>query len=131
MHNPSNQHMSIVNHILAYLKSSPGKGILFSKHGHLDIEGYTDSDFAGSKLDRNSTSGYVSFVRGDLVTWRSKKKSVVSLSSAEAKYRALHHATTELTWLRILLSEIGFAPKKPMVLFCDNTAAIEIANNSV
>ena len=64
MHNPSNQHMSFVNHILAYLKSSPGKGILFSKHGHLDIEGYTDSDFAGSKLDRNSTSGYVSFVRG-------------------------------------------------------------------
>ena len=65
------------------------------------------------------------------MTWRSKKQSVVSLSSAEAEYRALHHAITELTWLRILLSEIGFGPKKPMVLFCDNTAAIEIANNPV
>ena len=41
MHNPSNQHMSTINSILAYLKSSLGKGILFSKHGHLDIEGYT------------------------------------------------------------------------------------------
>ena len=48
MHNPSNQHMNVVNHILAYLKPSPGKGILFSKHGHLDIEGYTNSDFVES-----------------------------------------------------------------------------------
>ena len=45
MHNPSYQHMNIINHILASLKSSPSKGILFSKHGHLDIEGYTDSYF--------------------------------------------------------------------------------------
>ncbi|PNY15374.1 putative LRR receptor-like protein kinase [Trifolium pratense] len=56
MHNPSEQHMCAVNHILAYLKSSPGKGILFTRHGHLDIVGYTDSHFAGSKLDRKSTS---------------------------------------------------------------------------
>ena len=68
MHNPSNQHMNAVNLILAYLKSFPGKGILFSKHGHLDIEGYTNSSFAGSKLDRKSTSGYVSFFGGNLVT---------------------------------------------------------------
>jgi transposase InsO family protein len=131
MHNPSEQHMSAVNRILAYLKSSPGKGILFSRHGHLDIVGYTDSDFAGSKLDRKSTSGYLSFVGGNLVTWRSKKQKVVSLSSAEAEYRALHHATTELTWLNILLTELGFGSEKPMTLFCDNTAAIEIANNPV
>ena len=82
-------------------------------------------------MDRKSTSGYVPFVGGNLVTWRSKKQSVVSLSSVEAEYRALHHATTKLTWLRILLSELGFGPKKPMVLFCDNIATIEIANNPV
>lgn len=56
---------------------------------------------------------------------------MVSLSCVEAQYRALHLATTELTWLRILLSEFGFGLKKPMVLFCDNTTNIEIANNLV
>ena len=131
MHNPNNQHMSSVNRILTYLKSSPGKGIFFSKHGHLDIEGYTNFDFVGSKLARKSTSGYVSFVEGNLVTWRSTKQSVVSLSCAKAKYRALHHATTKLAWLRILLSGLGFGPKKPLVLFCDNMTTIEIANNPV
>ena len=56
---------------------------------------------------------------------------MVSLSSVEARYCVFHHATTELTWLRILLSELEFGPKKPMVLFCDNTTTIKIANNLV
>lgn len=53
IHNPSNQHVNAVNRILAYLKSAPGKGVLFSKHGHLDVVGYTDSDFVSSRLDKN------------------------------------------------------------------------------
>ena len=104
---------------------------MFSKHKHLDIEDYANSNFFGSKLNRKSILGYVSFVKGNLVIWRSKKQNVVSLSSAEVEYHVLHHATTKLTWLRILLSELGFAPKKPMVLFCDNTTTIDIANNLV
>ncbi|RVW45702.1 hypothetical protein CK203_105145 [Vitis vinifera] len=59
-----------VNIILAYMKSSPSKHIMFSRHGHLDIESYIDSDFAGSILDRKPTSRYVSFVGGNLVTSR-------------------------------------------------------------
>ncbi|KAI5355757.1 hypothetical protein L3X38_008652 [Prunus dulcis] len=62
MHNPGIQHMEAIDHILQYLKSSPGKSILFSKNKNLDIEGYTDSDYAGSKFDGKSISGYASFV---------------------------------------------------------------------
>ena len=65
------------------------------------------------------------------MTLRSKKQNVVSLSSAKVEYHALHHETTKLTWLRILLSELGFYPKKPIVLFCNNTTIIETANNPV
>lgn len=49
--------MDAVNRILAYLKSSLGKGVMFSQHNHLDIVGYT-----GSKLNIKSSFGYVSFV---------------------------------------------------------------------
>ena len=93
--------------------------------------GYIDSDFVRSKLDRKSTLRYVSFVGGNLVTWRSEKQNVVLVSSAEAEYCVPHHATRELTWLRILLSELGFGPKKPMILFGDDMIAIEIANNPI
>lgn len=123
--------LNAVNCILAYLKSSSGKGIMFSKHNHLDIVGYTDSDFVGSKLGRKSTLGFVVSVGGNLVTWRSKKQNVVLLPSAKAEDHTLHHTTTKLTWLKFLPSELGFGPGKPTTLFCDKTAAIEITNNPV
>ena len=44
MHCPSEDHMDAVMRILRYLKSSPGKGLMFSKNGHLNVVGYTDAD---------------------------------------------------------------------------------------
>ncbi|KAI5324900.1 hypothetical protein L3X38_033973 [Prunus dulcis] len=68
MHSPSEDRMNAVIRILRYLKSAPKKGLMFSKHGHLNIDGYTDADWAGSITDRKSTSGYFTFMGGNLVT---------------------------------------------------------------
>ncbi|XP_022851795.1 uncharacterized protein LOC111373495 [Olea europaea var. sylvestris] len=73
MHCLSEDHMDAVIRILRYLKGSSGKGIIFSKNHHLRIDGYTDADWAGNISDRRSTSGYFTFVAGNLVTWRSEK----------------------------------------------------------
>nr|GFB14511.1 putative reverse transcriptase, RNA-dependent DNA polymerase [Tanacetum cinerariifolium] len=70
-----------------YLKGTAGHGVLFRSIGHLNIQMYTDADWARDKGNRRSTSGYFSLVVGNLVTWRSKKQKVVSLSSAEAEFR--------------------------------------------
>ena len=66
MHDPRKPHMDVVERILRYFKSTPGKGILFSNHGNLKVEEYTDADWSGSKNDRRSTSGYFTFVGGIL-----------------------------------------------------------------
>ncbi|RVW69978.1 Retrovirus-related Pol polyprotein from transposon RE1 [Vitis vinifera] len=89
MHSPTEKHMEAVYRILRYLKMTPGKGLFFRKTENRDTEVYSDADWAGNIIDRRSTSGYCSFVWGNLVTWRSKKQSVVARSSAEAEYRAL------------------------------------------
>ena len=68
MHDPRETHMDAVHRILRYLKAAPSKGLLFKPHGHLYVQGYSDSDWAGSLNDRHYTSGYCSFVRGNLVT---------------------------------------------------------------
>ena len=74
MHNPGEQHMNAVMRILRYLKSAPGKGILFTKNVDCQsVDAYSDADWAGAIDDRRSTSGYFTFVGGNLVTWRSKK----------------------------------------------------------
>ncbi|WJZ83952.1 hypothetical protein VitviT2T_003590 [Vitis vinifera] len=86
---------------------------------------------AGSVTDRRSTSGYCSFVWGNLVTWRSKKQSVVARSSAEAEFRAMAQGICEGIWLNRLLEELRVPLKHPMVLYCDNQAAISITKNPV
>jgi hypothetical protein len=86
MHAPSEEHLQAVNRILRYLKGTPGKGLLFSKHGVSSIEGYTDADWAGDQTTRKSTSGYFTFVNENLVTWHGKKQKVVARSSAEAEF---------------------------------------------
>ncbi|RZB51816.1 Glutathione S-transferase U18 [Glycine soja] len=48
--------------------------------------GYSDSDFAGSKTDKKSTSGTCQFIGSALVSWNSKKQNSVALSTAEAEY---------------------------------------------
>ena len=104
---------------------------MYSKQGHLDVIGYTDADWAGSQTDRRTTSGYFTFVRGNLVTWRSKKQNVVARSSAETEYRGMAHGVCELLRIKHVLMELGLKPKKPMKLYCDNIAAINIAHNPV
>uniref|UniRef100_A0A8R7UAT4 Reverse transcriptase Ty1/copia-type domain-containing protein n=1 Tax=Triticum urartu TaxID=4572 RepID=A0A8R7UAT4_TRIUA len=74
MHDPKSAHMEAVIRILRYLKGCPGRGLLYRRQGDLQVECYTDADWAGSLDDRRSTSGYCTFVGGNLVSWRSKKQ---------------------------------------------------------
>ena len=131
MHNPTEEHQEAVNRILKYLKMSPGKGLLFKKGANRSIDVFTDADWAGSPTDRRSTSGYCTYVWGNLVTWRSKKQHVVARSSAEAELRALAHGICEGMWLRKLLEELQFPLSCPIKLRSDNQAAICMAKNPI
>lgn len=81
MHAPSEDHMKVVYRILKYLNSSPGKGLFFGKNQDHGVNGYTNDDWGGDQTYGKSTSGYFTFVGGNLATWRSKKQKVVSRSS--------------------------------------------------
>ncbi|RVW20204.1 Retrovirus-related Pol polyprotein from transposon RE1 [Vitis vinifera] len=131
LQSPCNSHWDAVIRILRYIKSTPGQGVLYENRGHTQVVGYTDADWAGSPTDRRSTSGYCVFIRGNLISWKSKKQDVVARSSAEAEYRAMALATCELIWLRHLFRELRFGKDEQMKLICDNQAALHIASNPV
>ena len=99
--------MEAVYRILRYLKSAPGKCLLFSKNGISNIEGYTDSDWADDQTTRNPTSCYFTFVEGNLVTWKSKKQKVVARSSVEAEFRGMAHGVCELLWIKEYTEGLG------------------------
>ena len=126
MHQPQEDHMNAVMRIVRYLKGTTSYGIFLEKKKDLEIDGYTDADRASNPVDRKSTRGYFTFVGGNLVTWRSKKKKVGALSSAEAEFQGIRNGLMEILWLRRLLTEIDFPPTRKSQLFCDNEATINI-----
>ena len=71
------------------------------------------------------------FVEKNLVTWRRKKHKVVARSSAEAEFKDMAHGLCELIWIKRIVQDLGLRHPEPMMLHCDNKAAIAIENNLV
>lgn len=51
-----------------------------------------------------------------MVSWKSKKQSVVTRSSVESEYRAMAHTNGELIWLKSMLKELSVEHPQPMEL---------------
>ncbi|KAK9048060.1 hypothetical protein SSX86_032977 [Deinandra increscens subsp. villosa] len=128
---PRQNHMDAATRVLRYLKATPGQGILLPKEGGTSLISYCDSDWLGCPYTRRSRTGYLLLLGGAPISWKSKKQSVVSRSSAEAEYRAMATIVSEILWIRWLLKELEVGPTGPTHLFCDNQAARHIANNPV
>ena len=64
---------------------------------------------------------------GNLISWKSKKQTIVARSSTEAEYRAMSHATSEPVWLKHLLQELNFCEVGQMELACDNQSPLHLA----
>ena len=104
---------------------------MYKKHEHTRIECFSDVDWAGFKKDIRSTSGYCVFFGGNLISWKSKKESVVSRPSTESWYRAMTQSVCEIRWIHQLLMEVGIETSVQAKVWCDNLAAIYIASNPV
>ena len=99
----------------------------------LQLTAYTDSDFAGSKDSRKSTSGWAVFLTGpagtqSLVDWGSKLQGFVSRSSAEAEMVAISRCTaTRLVGYQQILMEVGLSPVRVELWTDSKTAMLCVA----
>ena len=127
---PKESHLIVVNIIFRYIKWTPNLGIWYPKDTRFDLIGYIDSDFAGCKIDRKSTSGSYHFIGRILVSWYIKKQHSVSTSTAEAEYIASGSCCAQISWMKNQLQDYGLILTKIPIL-CENTSAIAISNNPV
>lgn len=95
--NLGHQHTEAVKTILRYLKGSRERGITYGGQNKLLVEEYSDSDWAGDKESRKSTSSFIFILNGGPVSWCSKRQPTVALSLTEAEYIALTLAAKEAT----------------------------------
>ena len=89
-----------------------------------------DSNWAACPNTRRSITGYVIKFGESLVSWKSKKQQTVSRSSAEAEYRIMASAVSEITWL-LGLFKVGVDVQLHITIFSDSKSAIQLADNPV
>ena len=95
------------------------------------MNGYSDVDWACDTDDRKSIGAYCIYLGNNLISWSSKKQAIVAKSSTESEYRALSSASSEISWLESLFSELNIVKLPTLVLWCDNQSSGELAKNPV
>ncbi|GKA98685.1 retrotransposon protein, putative, ty1-copia subclass [Tanacetum coccineum] len=84
------------------------------------------------KDDTKSQSGYVFMLNGEAVDWKRAKQSTIAMSSTKDEYIDAAKASMEAVWMRKFINGLGDvmpSNKRPTKMLCDNTPAIEIAND--
>ncbi|GJU39698.1 putative ribonuclease H-like domain-containing protein [Tanacetum coccineum] len=118
--NPKVSHLHDVKRIFRYLKGQPKLGLWYLKDSPFDLVAYTDSDYAGSSLDRKSTTGGCQFLGCRLISWQYKKQKVVANSTIEAEYVAALSYYGQVLWTQNQLLNYGYNFMHTKI-FIDNT----------
>eukprot|EP00253_Pinus_taeda_P011672 PITA_11672 len=93
MEEPHELHWNVAKHILQYVQGTITSGIHYAVGTALNLLSFTDSNWVGDNIDRNSTSGYSLSLGSGPICWLSKKQVVIDLSSVEAEYRGVVNIT--------------------------------------
>ncbi|XP_039158919.1 uncharacterized mitochondrial protein AtMg00810-like [Eucalyptus grandis] len=106
MHSPKRSHLEAALKVVKYLKKCLRLGILWSKQCDMKMRAYCGADYATCPTSRRSVTGYCIKLGDSLLSWKTKKHLTVSLSSAEAEYRAMAKTTCQVVWIRGLLKDL-------------------------
>ncbi len=118
--------------VLKYLGRTKEKGLVFN-HVKTDkhvLSIYSDASFADIvEDDMKSTSGYITYLNGAVVDWKTSKIKWVCTSTCSAEFLGLYKAIMSTLHLAYLLEEVFQINVFPVKFFCDNKSAITIASS--
>jgi hypothetical protein len=131
-------HLTLAKRVLRYLKQTADIGITYKTDSPSEIGllyGFSDSDWAGDLGDRKSTGGFTFLMSSAAISWKSKKQTIVALSTTEAEYIAASEAAREAIWLQRLLDDLliitTLSPRSsPTIIFADSTGCLSQMENA-
>ena len=124
-------HLIYTKHVLRYLKGVIDYGLKYYMNQKINLEGYVDSYWVGSAIDRKSTSRCCFNMGLGVISWFRRKKSYVVLSTDEAEYVAACSASCEAVWLRKLLSNLFDLQLDATCIYCENQSCVKLSENPV
>ncbi|KAL4283434.1 hypothetical protein GQ457_16G021540 [Hibiscus cannabinus] len=130
--NPGMDHWIAAKRVMRYLRRTKDYMLTYRKSDHLEVVGYSDSDFAGCQDSRKSTSGYIYLLAGGAISWKSAKQTLVASSTMAAEFVACYEASNHGIWLRNFVTGLRILKnvERPLKLFCDNKSAVLYSNNN-
>lgn len=97
----------------------------------MKIDAFSDADWGCCTESRKSLMGYCVFLGSCLISWKTKKQTIVARSSTEAKYRVLAATVSKLLWITYILRDFKIEVPQPISLYCDNLSTIRMVENPV
>eukprot|EP00253_Pinus_taeda_P016988 PITA_16988 len=128
---PTKLFWKATKHVLRYLRGTTQYGLWYRWTEGVNLQGFTDADWAGSPLERKSTYGGIFNLGLVAVSWYSRKQRSVALSISEAEYMAASHAACEAIWMWKILVGLFGEMMDPTVIYCDNQSCIKLSKNPV
>ena len=125
----TDEHWTCLKRVLRYVKGTTNYGLVYRRSRSPLLEGFCDADWANDTSDRKSTSGYLFKVAGNVVSWNSKKQSIVVTSSTEAEFISAVEATKEAIWFSKVFTDLQLKVERPIPLYEDNMASIYMSKN--
>ncbi|XP_019086346.1 PREDICTED: uncharacterized protein LOC109126899 [Camelina sativa] len=129
MHEPTVSDFAFLKRILRYIKGILHMGIYIKRSSNLSLSAFCDSDHAGCKKTRQSTTGFCILLGPNMISWSARRQETVSNSSKKVEYRALTATAHEITWLSFLLRDLQVSQQFPTLLRCDNLSAVYLSAN--
>ena len=130
--NPGIDHWKAVKKVLCYLQRTKDYMLTYRRTDNLEIIAYSDSNYAGYKDTRKSTSGYIFMLSNEPISWKSHKQSLIASFTMEAEYVACYKATCHAIWLRNFVSGLHVIDliMRLLRIYCDNSVVIQFSKNN-
>ena len=130
MDGATSSHMKALIRVIKYVEKTKDYKLVLDpgQETKWEMKAYTESDFAGDADNRKSISGFVIYLNGCPLAWRSKQQNSVMLSSTEAEYVAVSEVAMEIICISKLMEFMDLKCKYSIVAHVNNMGAIYMTN---
>ncbi|CAB1098696.1 unnamed protein product [Ectocarpus sp. CCAP 1310/34] len=122
--------MTAAEHVLRYLRGNPVLPIVY-RRGQFRLAAVTNSSVGANPNNGRSTTGYLFFLAGGLISYGAKTQTLTAQSTVEAEIQALSSSASEAVFISIFMTELNFKTFGSVPINSDSTGALTVAGNTM